>query len=130
MPNLSDLKAQLSILRQGWKLIAANTDAERYIRECEENLIVLQIEAESLRIAIKNEIALAKKVTVTKGEKQFVRTEFGWESVRETTINAINEREIRGITYYETEIRRFYATDQQHNPTTGAIPPIDQQAKV
>jgi len=112
-------------MRQGWRLIPAESDAEKYQRDCEENLILIQIEAESLRTAIRHEFALAKKVIVEKGEKRIVRTEFGWESVRETSINAINERELRGIAYYESEIRKLYDPKQQPQTAAGAVSAAD-----
>lgn len=114
MPNLTELKAQLSILRQGWKLIPAVSPNEVYRRDCEENIVLIQIESESLRAAIKNEIACAKKVIVEKEDKKIVRTEFGWEKVRESAIAMINEREINGLAYYEKEIRKTY--DHQTDP--------------
>lgn len=99
-------------MRKGWQLVPAESDSERYLRECEENLVLIQIEAESFRIAIKHEVLIAKKTYVTKEDKTIIRTEFGWESIRESIISAINDREIRGIGYYESEIKKLYETEK------------------
>lgn len=133
MPNLTELKAQLSILRKGWQLVPAESDSEIYLRDCEENLVLIQIEAQSLREAIKHEILLAKKVIYTKGDNSYMRTAFGWEAIREATIKEINEREIRGIAYYESEIKKLYGPERQSE--TGAKQPfpvsaINEAAKV
>jgi hypothetical protein len=137
MPNLSELKAQLAVMRQGWKLVHSDSPAELYLRDCEENLMLIQIEAESLRIALKHEILLVKKVYVTKDDKTIVRTAFGWESIRETAIGLVNDREIKGIAYYENEIIKCYATKQQPEAnreqtaeSSGTVLAVDQQAKV
>lgn len=126
MPNLSELKAQLGILRQSWKLIPAPSEVEAYRRECEENIVLLQIEAENLRTSFKREILLAKKVYIEKKDETIVRTAFGWESVRDTFIAGINDREIKGLAYYENEILKSYATEQQSSQQASGVPAVNQ----
>lgn len=115
MPNATELKAQLVLLKHSWNTIRAISEFEVYRRECEENIILLQLEAENLRISFRNEILLAKKVSVVKENQTTIRTAFNWEPLREVYIKMINEKEINGIAYYQAQILKSFHDEQQHN---------------
>lgn len=116
MAPLDHLRKLLQIHKRDCTLIPAANEIEQKRREYQEGIYWLQIECEEFRHSINIAFRLCAFKIVTETfdnlEIQKYRTVHKWEAWKDDQLNAINEKETKGIAIYQKLISDLYNQSQ------------------
>ncbi|KAA0992752.1 hypothetical protein [Dyadobacter aurulentus] len=125
MANVKELKADLDSMRFRWRLLPAADEAEKLRRQCEENILLIQLECEGFRSAFRREFLMTKseqtfrEIDGVKVADGFA-TVFNWEPVRDRITSLIDKKEVERINFYKQQILDSY--------TNATTPQIEEAA--
>lgn len=112
MSRIKDLRDELANHNQLTRRLPNLSETDLEIREFIRKIYQLQIECEDFRDSLRRSFLYSEKMEITKKEGELVfqtlKSIHNWEPTSQQLRAIIDEKEIKGIQYYEGKIKEIY----------------------